>query len=76
MNVFLLDPPGRLLSAFVWVASTNTIGLYALLDWDKPEYVFINTGIQCVSMMISSKPFRILNLMLPAPVLQLVLHPI
>ena len=26
MNVFLLDPPRRLLSAFVWVASSNTIG--------------------------------------------------
>jgi len=26
MNVFLLDPPKYLLSAFVWVASSNTIG--------------------------------------------------
>ena len=26
MNVFLLDPPRRLLSAFVWVATSNTIG--------------------------------------------------
>lgn len=26
MNVFLLDPPRRLLSAFVWVARSNTIG--------------------------------------------------
>ncbi|KAF5374676.1 hypothetical protein D9615_008984 [Tricholomella constricta] len=48
MNVFLLDPTARLLSAFVWVSSTNTIGLYALPDWDKPEYVFIDTGIECV----------------------------
>ncbi len=48
MNVFLLDPSARLLSAFVWVAQANTIGLYALLDWDKPEYVFIDTGIECV----------------------------
>lgn len=49
MNVFLLDPSSRLLSAFVWVSSSNTIGLYALLDWDKEEYVFIDTGIECVS---------------------------
>ncbi|KAI0753381.1 hypothetical protein C8Q80DRAFT_1342590 [Daedaleopsis nitida] len=47
MNVFLLDPSSRLLSAFVWVSSSNTIGLYALLDWDKEEYVFIDTGIEC-----------------------------
>lgn len=49
MNVFLLDPPSRLLCAFVWVSSSNTIGLYALLDWAKSEYVFIDTGIECVS---------------------------
>lgn len=48
MNIFLLDPSERLLSAFVWVASSNTIGLYALLDWSKPEYVFIDTGIEYV----------------------------
>lgn len=47
MNVFLLDPPSRLLSAFVWVAASNTIGLFALLDWDKEEYVFIDTGLEC-----------------------------
>jgi hypothetical protein len=51
MNVFLLDPQVRLLSAFVWVAAENTIGLYALLDWDEGEYVFIDTGIECVSQM-------------------------
>ncbi|KAF8058626.1 hypothetical protein FPV67DRAFT_1523101 [Lyophyllum atratum] len=49
MNVFLLDPTARLLSAFVWVSTTNTIGLYALPDWDKPEYVFIDTGIECIA---------------------------
>lgn len=66
MNVFLLDPPRRLLSAFVWVASSNTIGeqpeeydcvsqidpilgLYVLLDWAKDEYVFVDTGVGCVS---------------------------
>ncbi|KAJ2936971.1 hypothetical protein H1R20_g122, partial [Candolleomyces eurysporus] len=49
MNVFLLDPTSRLLSAFIWVATSNTIGLYVLLDWDKPkEYVFVDTGIECV----------------------------
>lgn len=48
MNVFLLDPSERLLSAFVWVSTSNTIGLYALPDWDKKEYVFIDTGIECV----------------------------
>ncbi|TFY55137.1 hypothetical protein EVJ58_g8435 [Rhodofomes roseus] len=47
MNVFLLDPSSRLLSAFVWVSASNTIGLYALLDWDQQEYVFIDTGIEC-----------------------------
>lgn len=53
MNVFLLDPPARLLSAFVWVERSNTIGLYALLDWAKQEYVFIDTGIECVSVLQS-----------------------
>lgn len=49
MNVFLLDPPGRLLTCFIWVSGPNTIGLYTLLDWDTQEYVFIDTGIECVS---------------------------
>jgi hypothetical protein len=48
MNIFLLDPSERLLSAFVWVSTTNTIGLYALLDWNEPEYAFIDTGIDYV----------------------------
>ncbi|KAJ3899834.1 hypothetical protein F5879DRAFT_908209 [Lentinula edodes] len=48
MNIFLLDPSARLLSAFVWVSNSNTIGLYVLLDWEKDEYVFIDTGIECV----------------------------
>lgn len=33
MNVFLLDPPRRLLSAFVWIASSNTIGEYQDQDF-------------------------------------------
>ncbi|KAH6897966.1 hypothetical protein BKA70DRAFT_1388898 [Coprinopsis sp. MPI-PUGE-AT-0042] len=49
MNVFLLDPASRLLSAFIWVPGPGTIGLYTLLDWDKKEYVFIDTGIETVS---------------------------
>jgi hypothetical protein len=49
MNVFLLDPPGRLLTSFIWVSGPNTIGLYTLLDWDTQEYVYIDTGIECVS---------------------------
>ncbi|KAJ3710924.1 hypothetical protein DFJ43DRAFT_1135169 [Lentinula guzmanii] len=48
MNIFLLDPSAKLLSAFVWVSSSNTIGLFVLLDWEKDEYVFIDTGIECV----------------------------
>ncbi|KAF4598893.1 hypothetical protein EYR38_007305 [Pleurotus pulmonarius] len=48
MNVFLLDPSARLLAAFVWVSSSNTIGL---LDWDKPEY---DTGIECVRRLMSA----------------------
>ena len=56
MNVFLLDPSERLLSAFIWVSSHNTIGLYALPDWDVKEYVFIDTGIECVSFVRFSKP--------------------
>lgn len=58
MNVFLLDPSARLLSAFVWIDGGNnngTIGLYALLDWDKPGYVFIDTGIECVCLPRSSR---------------------
>ena len=49
MNVFLLDPASRLLSAFIWVPGPGTIGLYTLLDWDKKEYTFIDTGIETVS---------------------------
>ncbi|THH27335.1 hypothetical protein EUX98_g6855 [Antrodiella citrinella] len=48
MNVFLLDPAARLLSVFVWVRP-NSIGLYVLLDWDKPEYIFVDTGIECTT---------------------------
>ncbi|EPQ55248.1 hypothetical protein GLOTRDRAFT_116216 [Gloeophyllum trabeum ATCC 11539] len=47
MNVFLLDPSSRLLAAFVWVPASNSIGLYSLLDWGEPRYVFIDTGIEC-----------------------------
>ncbi|KAI0263820.1 hypothetical protein BC834DRAFT_827161 [Gloeopeniophorella convolvens] len=49
MNVFLLDPEARLLAGFVWISSSNSIGLYVLLDWDKEEYVFVDTGIKCTN---------------------------
>ncbi|TFY79006.1 hypothetical protein EWM64_g5007 [Hericium alpestre] len=47
MNIFLLDPILRLLSGFVLMWNSTTIGLFVLLDWDKDEYVFIDTMIQC-----------------------------
>ncbi|ETW74700.1 hypothetical protein HETIRDRAFT_332521 [Heterobasidion irregulare TC 32-1] len=49
MNIFLLDPPARLLAGFVWIVYTNTIGLYVLPDWDSDEYIFIDTAIACVA---------------------------
>jgi hypothetical protein len=57
MNVFLLDPVGRLLSGFIWLSNSNTIALYCLLDWDKPEYVYIDTGIDCVSVQLTRMHF-------------------
>ena len=63
MNVFLLDPEARLLAGFVWFSRSNSIGLYVLLDWDKEEYVFVDTGIQCVSL--SPSPCDILTDSLP-----------
>jgi len=50
MNIFLLDPAARLLSGFVWIHATNTIGLFVLLDWDEDEYVFVDTSLPCVSL--------------------------
>ncbi|KAI5116125.1 hypothetical protein M0805_004505 [Coniferiporia weirii] len=47
ISVYLLDPLRRLLSAYIWISTTKTLGLYVLLDWDTPAYVFINTGISC-----------------------------
>lgn len=49
ISVYLLNPLKRLLSAYIWIPSTNTLGLYLLLDWTVPVYVYINTGISCVS---------------------------
>lgn len=51
MNVFLLDPVARLLSGFIWIVSSSTIGLFVLLDWNRDEYVFVDTKIPCVSQM-------------------------
>jgi hypothetical protein len=48
MNVFLLDTAQRLSAAFVYIHDTRNIGLYCLLDWNKNEYVFIDTNIRCV----------------------------
>lgn len=76
MNVFLLDPSARLLAAFVWVSSSNTIGLYALLDWDKPEYVFIDTGIECVRLTSPSSSQLLISEPVPENVLKLVVYPI
>lgn len=68
MNVFLLDPSAHLLSAFVWVAASNTIGLYVLLNWDKNEYVFIDTGIECVSpISVVSNSLTMMNFRLHLP---------
>ncbi|KAF8994822.1 hypothetical protein BDQ17DRAFT_1392357 [Cyathus striatus] len=53
MNVFLLDPATRLLSAFVWISGLNNIGLYVLPDWEKDRYVFVDTGIECVCAFLS-----------------------
>ncbi|KAL5512539.1 hypothetical protein ACEPAG_3192 [Sanghuangporus baumii] len=49
ISIYLLDPLRRLLSAYIWLQRTNTLGLYVLLDWTKPLYVFLNTGISCDS---------------------------
>jgi hypothetical protein len=73
MNVFLLDPQRRLLSAFVWVSATNTIGLFTLPDWDTPEYVFLDTGIECVSGLRLAPTCTDVR---PDPVFKLVLYPL
>lgn len=52
MNVFLLDPVARLLSGFVWIVNSSTIGLFVLLDWDKDEFVFVDTRIPCVRPLL------------------------
>jgi len=49
MNVFLLDPIQKLFAAFIFLGGPQDIGLYCLPNWDKPEYIFIDTCIQCVS---------------------------
>lgn len=49
ISVYLLDPSRRLLSAYIWLEEAQRLGLYVLLDWAKPCYTFIDTGIPCVS---------------------------
>ena len=50
VSVYLLDPLKRLLSAYIWIEATNQLGLYMLLDWSIPVYVYINTGILFVGI--------------------------
>ena len=56
MNIFLLDPIRGLLASFVWLRSTNTIGLYVMPDWSEDVYVFVDTGLQCVSYLSAMLP--------------------
>ncbi|CAL1711710.1 unnamed protein product [Somion occarium] len=49
INIFLLDPSSRLLSAFIWLPTSKSIGLFVLPDWDLPEYVFVDTTVECAS---------------------------
>lgn len=58
MNIFLLDPIRGLLASFVWLRSTNTIGLYIMPDWEEDAYVFVDTGLQCVSTPLQ-RPHRL-----------------
>lgn len=82
MNIFLLEPQRRLLSAFIWIASSNTIGLYVLFDWEAEEedyeYIYIDTGIECVSQaqVFSSYLARNLTKIYIGHVLKLVLYPL
>jgi hypothetical protein len=48
INIFLLDPSSRTLSAFIFVPESSSIGLFMIPDWNKQEYVFVDTGIECV----------------------------
>lgn len=49
ISVYILDPARRLLSAYIWIIGMNTLGLYLLMDWNVPRFVYLNTGISCVS---------------------------
>jgi len=55
MNVFLLDPIQKLFAAFIFLHGPTAIGLYCLPNWDNPEYIFIDTCIQCVSPPASDR---------------------
>ena len=57
MHLFLLNPTQRILCAYVWIPGTRTIGLYLLLDWKEENYVFVDTGIICVSAWSHTRPF-------------------
>jgi hypothetical protein len=59
MNVFLLDPAQRLLATFMWMDTTRTIGLFVLSDWDRDEYVFVDTGLKCVCIpLLTMRPIH------------------
>ena len=51
ISIYLLDPSRRLLSAYIWLQNQNHLGLFVLLDWTDPNYVFLDTGIVCVSTL-------------------------
>jgi hypothetical protein len=44
------------LTAYIWIERSNTLGLYVLLDWSVPLYVFVDTGIiyVCLSRVFVS----------------------
>ncbi|EIN06615.1 hypothetical protein PUNSTDRAFT_121768 [Punctularia strigosozonata HHB-11173 SS5] len=56
LNLFLLDPLSRLLAAFIWLPEVKSMGLYVLFDWEQPEYVFVNTGIECTQDALAMSP--------------------
>jgi hypothetical protein len=54
LNVFILNHSSRILSAYIYLPGSNTLGLYIVLDWDISEYIFFDTSIDCVGLFILS----------------------
>ena len=52
ISVYILDPFRKLLSAYIYLKDTETLGLYTLLDWTKQTSCFIDTGIDCVGVIM------------------------